>query len=98
MSFLTMAFADDAFAPHNLRSPADLYRVVMPPDKRFVPIPFKEKVMDWPVFRSESGGPISSASIQNQLTQLGQATGFREVLTTYCIRRGTANAIHGESP
>lgn len=98
MSFLTMAFAYDAFAAPNLRSPADLYNIVMPSSRHFVPIPIKEEMMEVPLFRGECGGPLSSAAIQEQLKRLGKVTGFREVLSTYCIQRGTANAMHGEAP
>lgn len=95
MSFLTMAFADDAFQNERLSSPKDLFMANLPREKKRWRIAFKQDVLDLPLFRAEDEKPIKVRTVQDQLARLGKETGFEQVISTYCIRRGAANAISG---
>jgi hypothetical protein len=41
--------------------------------------------------------PLSAALFQFYLGRVGRTAGFKDKLTTYCARRGTANALIGTS-
>lgn len=98
MSFLTMAFADQAFANKGLREPGDMLLAKIPRAShiRRWDIKFKREVLDLPLFRGDNNEPLKARAIQSQLARLGKATGFQEIVSTYCIRRGAANAISGK--
>lgn len=63
-------------------------------------------MMDMPVFRAPvqtSKGAQTSpdealtySRYHEWVKRLGEETGFVQVLTTYCLRRATGNAINGE--
>jgi hypothetical protein len=40
--------------------------------------------------------PLLYSNFNDCLDRLGVATGFEQKLTSYCFRRGTANAVDGE--
>jgi hypothetical protein len=95
MAFLTAAFADDAFEAPDLRTPSDLFRLrVMPPQKSYE-IRFKRSVLTTPLFRGKDGGHMKFATVNDQLKRVGKLTGFKGNLTSYSLRRGVANGIHG---
>ena len=68
-------------------------------------LPFKSSMQDVPVFRQATHsvkGPRTSPDkalryhvFNDYLQRLGRGTGFREILTAYCVRRGTGNALDG---
>ncbi len=69
-------------------------------------IPWKEDILDVPLFRAPvqtSRGCATSADTalsyekyHEWIKRLGEETGFVQVFTTYCLRRATGNAINGE--
>jgi hypothetical protein len=42
--------------------------------------------------------PMTYSTYAFYLERLGDDTGFEEKLTSYCFRRGTANAVDGKCP
>lgn len=69
------------------------------------PIPWRDEMLDVPIFRLSSssdqrqgGTPDESLPYglyQGWVKRLGEETGFKQVLTTYCLRRAVGNAING---
>lgn len=94
-SFLTTAFADAAFEAPDLTTPGRLYALVVEPGLRERRVTWKESVLDKPIFSDSEGQALRYHVLAYQLSALGKATGFKEVMTTYCLRRGTANMING---
>ena len=90
-----MAFADDAFEAPDLTSPGRLYNLQVERGLRQRRVTWKESVLDTPLFRDSEGRALRYSVLAHQLRNLGKATGFKEVLTSYCLRRGTANSISG---
>ncbi|KAI9763324.1 MAG: hypothetical protein M1840_000589 [Geoglossum simile] len=103
--FLALAFADKAFAAPGLTSPEQLFALKVLPGLHEQRLPWKESILNVPVFRrsirSEDGIRVSPNQalpyfdFHYSLKQLGRATGFLQTITTYCIRRATGNAIDG---
>lgn len=70
-------------------------------------IPWKEGILDMPVFRASVRAPegcaispdkeLSYEQYHDWITRLGEETGFVKRFTTYCLRRATGNAINGKS-
>lgn len=104
--FIALAFHDGAFAARGLNSPDLLFGLSLTNNK-CTPIPWKEDKLSTPVFRPIEGfGDEAHVSASKSLpyntyhawvTRLGEDLGFPEVLTTYCLRRATGNAINGTS-
>lgn len=92
MSFLTKAFGDAAFEAPDLTTPERLYGLKVEPGLKQRRVIWKESGFELPIFRDQEGKPLRYAE---QLRNLGKATNFKEVLTTYCLRRGAANSIDG---
>jgi Protein of unknown function (DUF3435) len=67
---------------------------------------WKEDIVDVPVFhapvrtgdgmRTSPDETLSYGRYHEWVKRLGEETGFVQVLTTYCLRRATGNAINGE--
>jgi hypothetical protein len=95
MSFLTMAFADSAFEAPDLTTPERLYNLQVERGLRQRRVTWKESILDTPLFRDSEGRALRYSTLAYQLRTLGEATCFKEVLTSYCLRRGTANSING---
>lgn len=69
-------------------------------------IPWKDDFKDVPIFRA----PVPTSTRHEEplvreldyqqyhrwVKRLGEETGFAQVMTTYCLRRATGNAINGE--
>lgn len=49
-------------------------------------------------FRTSKWKALRYSTYAHYLNRLGWETGFEEKLTTYCMRRGTANAVDGKCP
>ena len=99
---LTLAFADDAFDAPRIRSPSDLFRLGVKPGLRSQTVPWKPHLLHRPLFvapEKATNSPdkaLSYAQYHRWLTRLGAETGFVQILTTYCLRRATGNAVNGE--
>jgi hypothetical protein len=95
MSFVRMALEDDAFAD-NIKTPEDFFATSKIPSNRSVlHVRWKDSVLDTPIFRSDDGEKWTYQALRKCLVRLGNATGYSDVMTTYCLRRGFGNAIHG---
>lgn len=104
--FIALAFHDGAFAARGLTSPDLLFDLSLTNNK-CTPIPWKEEKLSTPIFRPiEESGDEAHVSARQSLPyqtyhawvkRLGEDLGFPEVLTTYCLRRATGNAINGTS-
>jgi len=89
-----MAFADGAFEAPDLTTPERLYNLQVEPGLRQRRVTWKETFLDTPIFRDPEGQVPRYPALAYQTRKLGKATGFKRVLTTYCLRRGTANSIN----
>ena len=102
--FIALASYDKAFAVQRLTSPSLLFGLKLT-NNRCTPIPWAGEKLSTPVFRPivKSGDEsyISASkclpynSYHKWVKRLGEDLGFPEVLTTYCLRRATGNAING---
>ncbi len=100
-----MAFDDDAYAALSLTSPEQLFLLRVRRGVGCQPIPWKKEVQNKPVFRAavrtEDGirtskdQALSYSVYHSWVKRLGEDLGFTQVLTTYCLRRATGNAING---
>lgn len=48
-------------------------------------------------FRISPDEALTYGKYHDWVKRLGEETGFVQVMTTYCLRRATGNAINGES-
>ncbi|MCJ1250100.1 hypothetical protein MMC30_007326 [Trapelia coarctata] len=102
---VSLACDDDAYVAPDI-TPGKVLRLGVREGLNCQPIPWKPNTMDTPVFRT----PVQTAkgtqtSPEEALTyskyhewvkRLGEETGFVQVLTTYCLRRATGNAINDD--
>ena len=92
MPFLILAYEHDAFSV----TPEALFRDTIG-QRESVEIPFKETVLDMPLFRSQDGVTAwSHASSYAALTRLARRAGYECKVNPYCIRRGAANLLSGK--
>ena len=82
-------------------------KLPLQPNLNCQPIPWKEDILDVPLFRApvqtsrryatSADTALSYEKYHEWIKRLGEETGFVQVFTTYCLRRATGNAINGES-
>lgn len=96
--FLALAFADDAFA--NIKNIEELYDPKICTAK-YIDIPFKESILDKPLFRnnrtmksSEKVEALTYQAFNNSMRNLAQRAGFKDIFTSYVIRRTSANILN----
>jgi len=100
-----LAFDDEAFAAAGLVSPEILFRLQAKGESACQQIPFKRDFLDTLVFRravktklgvqtSPTAGLIDSI-YQSWVKRLGEAVGYVQTLSTYCLRRALGNAVNG---
>ncbi|CZR55738.1 uncharacterized protein PAC_05626 [Phialocephala subalpina] len=96
--FLAHAFADGVF--EGLEKPSDLDGLRIGKHKHSMPFEIKQSKLNTPIFRRcEPDGSISEdramtyRDLSEQLGELGFRAGLRDLLRTYNIRRGNANAM-----
>lgn len=58
---------------------------------------FRAPVQTSDGIRTSPDEALSYGKYHEWVKRLGEETGFVQVLTTYCLRRATGNAINGES-
>lgn len=66
------------------------------PSKLKTPI-FRQPVHSVNGFITSDTKALRYTTFNYYLNRLGWATGFEQVLTSYCFRRGAANAVDGKS-
>ncbi len=92
MPFLTLAYEHDAFSV----KPETLFCDTIG-QRESVEIPFKEAVLDTPLFRSRDGvAAWSHAASYAALAALAYRAGYECKVSPYCIRRGAANLLSGK--
>ncbi|KAL6240326.1 hypothetical protein RBB50_012764 [Rhinocladiella similis] len=102
----SLAFDDSAFGPPDLKSPDILFRLRARREKGCQPIPWRKEMLDVPIFRravaTKEGVKTSPDKAltynvyQAWVKRLGEALGYLQTLTTYCLRRALGNAINGK--
>ena len=105
LQFLAIAFADQAFAAADLQSVEQLRNVRIQPPLRAQIFHWKESMKDIPVLRQPihvAEGTRTSLNrawkyeqFHSALKTLGLATGFKEPISVYVIRRETGNVMNG---
>ena len=99
---LVLAFFDNAFDAPSIQSPSDVFKLRVKRDLRCQAIPWKPELLRRPVFVAPNKATnlpekaLPYAQYHRWLTRLGAETGFVQVLTTYCLRRATGNAVNGK--
>ena len=102
---LALALDDDAFKPSNLKIPEEIFRLKVKAPKKSYRLPWKDSKLNTPVFRAavKTKDGIRTSEKQalgydnyhSNLKRTGRTTGFEQILASYCVRRGTGNAIDG---
>lgn len=104
---LALASLDGAFEA-NINSVHDFYRVHVRPPRQSLEFRWREDILDVPVFRQAVptiDGAFRTSDTEAlryhtylyYLQRLGRVTGFMQILTPYTIRRGSGEAVEGES-
>ena len=101
---LSLALHDDAFEAHSARFVKNIFWAKIPPGQRCLPLKWKRKVLDLPVFRQpvrspEGAGtsptePLRAGTWIRYLKRLGQKTGLQHPFTQYGLRRGLLNVVN----
>ena len=107
--FIALAQNDDAFAqlPNGSLLPTErLFAMGVRPGLNSEPIPFRPELKNVPLFRTSiqtrhgietsPDTALAYAKYNEWLKRLGAETGFTQVLTAYCLRRASGNAINGK--
>ncbi|MCJ1473139.1 hypothetical protein MMC13_001790 [Lambiella insularis] len=107
ISFLTLAFADDAFAAHDLTSLEILFRLGVLSGQKQQPVPWKEGKLKTPIFRRSlqtvSGNRISpdefwtTGVLHSRMVTLGNITGIELPTGAYTFRRGNGESLDNSS-
>ena len=100
---LSLALADDAFE-HRFTSVADILQLQIPPGKESLRVPFKQDVLQRPIFRdvqnSVGGSHISPtkalpyAKLRAYFVWLGRLAGFEQLLELYQLRRASGRKLN----
>lgn len=99
---LALALHDQAFKSTSLKTAKEILSLQIPERKRSLELQWKESMKGVLIFRQPEHGigssktwPLRACTSSKYLQRLGLATGFKENLTHYYIRRGTGNAVDG---
>ena len=103
---LSLAFADNAFASHDIQTLQDIYSLNIPEFKESLHLRWKDEWMPRPIFRRAcraASGLVTSLvkalpyrSYASQMSALGLGAGFRAAVTAYTFRRGAAQVVDSE--
>ncbi|KAF5877807.1 uncharacterized protein Bfra_002177 [Botrytis fragariae] len=96
--FLALAFADDAF--ETVKSIEELYDPSICSAK-YIDIQFKESALNKPLFRSnrsmeasQDAESLTYQAFNHSLRKIAQRAGFKDIFTSYVIRRTSANVLN----
>jgi hypothetical protein len=102
---ISLAFDDETFGVPDLVSPDQLFRLKVKRGNGCQPIPWKSEKLDIPIFRrvitnkqgiqTSPDKVLTDKSYHSSVKRLGEALGYLQPLTTYCLRRALGNAING---
>jgi hypothetical protein len=100
---VSLALADGAFEAPSLTTPNRIFEHKVMGLVLCTPLHWKQEKLKTPIFRRDKRTADSSipsletalpfSQFQECLNRLGLAAGFKETLTSYCFRRGTANVV-----
>lgn len=103
---LALAFTDDAFEAPTLKNMMQICSLEIKDPVKCIHLRWKESILKTPFFRqaikidgkfeTSSIKPLPYATLNHYTNRLGEATGFEEPLTLYCIRRAVGNAVNGK--
>jgi len=101
---IVMALLDNAFRSE-VRSIEDIYRTRVQAPRHSLEFKWKQDKLKTPIFRQAERTPTGIETSETKalryhthlyyLQRLGLATGFLQILTSYCIRRGSGEAVEG---
>ena len=104
---LARALRDDAILVEGYMTAEPFFNTNLQNPVPAIPIHWKPSMLKVPVFRrsvqtatryeKSMTEPMPYSTYAFYLERLGEDTGFEEKLTSYCFRRGLANAINGRS-
>ena len=98
MCLLALAFADNAFKVSGIERPEDLFSLTIPHFKESLAVQWRPECMETPIFRRQVNGAICNSTpwaytdFNHGLKRLGVLAGYSQVLGSYALYRGTANA------
>jgi hypothetical protein len=84
----------EPFFDTNLQDPIQAVKVHWKPSMLKVPV-FRRSVQMGTGYKKSMTEPMPYSTYAFYLERLGEDTGLEEKLTSYCFRRGLANAING---
>lgn len=90
---VSLALADSAFEAPSLDTPKRIFELKVWGPVLCTPLRWKQEKLKTPIFRQDNGSALPYSQFQKYLNRLGRAAGFKETLTSYCFRRGTANVV-----
>ncbi|TVY14767.1 hypothetical protein LARI1_G008250 [Lachnellula arida] len=100
---VSLALADGAFEAPSLTTPERVFEHKVWGPVLCTPLRWKQEMLQMPIFRrdermADKGIPSPETALpysqfRDCLNRLGRAAGFKEILTSYCFRRGTANVV-----
>lgn len=107
LPLLALALLDNAFKAE-IRSVEDFYKIQVRAPRHSLDFDWTEGIQDTPIFRQAvvaSNGTVQTSPTEAlryhtylyYLQRLGLTTGFMQILNPYCIRRGSGEAVEGES-
>jgi hypothetical protein len=100
---VSLALTDDAFEAPSLTTPKRVFEHKVWGPVLCTPLHWKQEKLKTPIFRRDEdivdeGMPSPETALpysqfRDCLNRLGRTAGFKETLTSYCFRRGTANVV-----
>jgi hypothetical protein len=100
---ITIALLDNAFKA-NIRSIKDIYRIRVRAPRYSLEFDWRPDILQTPIFRQAERTPTGIQTSRKALRydtylyylqRLGIMTAFMQLLTGYCIRRGTGESVQG---
>ena len=98
LSLLALSFADNALKEDSIQCPEDLSPLRYTLEEALA-IQWKPELLETPIFRRQvnseisDSGPWTALDFNYRLKRLGFLSGYPQSLSSYVLRRGTANAI-----
>ncbi|KAH7025326.1 hypothetical protein B0J12DRAFT_705182 [Macrophomina phaseolina] len=100
--FLALAFSDQAFAASGLTGPEALYKLRVPDQMNQLRLPWKEEMLEVPIFRKScrtvrgieiSQEPLPDSTVRPWLRKLGEITGMEKICHPYILRYAAGKAF-----
>lgn len=105
---ITLAFLDDAFRAESIKSVEDLFKKRVQAPRHSLHIKWKESWLNKPIIRqavpttngiqTSDDKPLTYNTYLKYLQRLSKLVGFPQLLTPYCLRRGSGESVEGKRP